>query len=120
MRRMSNHKFPVLPKQLYHIKMQRFLKLSEIIEIDGVFTCLGSDLESSGVKTVSNTPEEIRDHAIEVCDRLEGRWQPHSEDAALQKRFWDIYSQRFPAKEMGNIAPPISSEFLMKHLYLLD
>jgi len=76
--------------------------------------------EEAGVDIISNTPEEICDLAIEVDERLRGQWQPHSEDEALQKHFWDIFYQNGSLREADNIPPPIGSKFLRQHRYLLD
>ncbi len=49
---------------------------------------------AKGVRLVDNTPEEIRDLALEMTDRLEGVWRTTEEDEMRQERFWEI----FPAK----------------------
>jgi putative glycosyltransferase (TIGR04372 family) len=67
------------------------LSLSEIFT-QGVGFCMdSSDYESKGVDLIENTPEEIRDVAIEMAERLAGTWQAHPEDDALQQRFWEIF-----------------------------
>jgi hypothetical protein len=50
-----------------------------------------SDYESKGVYLLENTPEEIRDVAIEMAERLNGTWQEHPEDEALQQRFLELF-----------------------------
>jgi hypothetical protein len=50
-----------------------------------------SDYESKDVDLIENTPEEIRDVAIEMAERIAGTWQAHPEDEALQQRFWEIF-----------------------------
>jgi hypothetical protein len=58
----------------------------------GVGFCLrASDCESKGVELVENTHEEIRDVVVEMAERLNGTWQPHEDDKALQKRFRGIF-----------------------------
>ena len=39
-----------------------------------------------------NTPEEIRDVALEMDDRLAGRWTPSVEDEQLLRRWKDLYA----------------------------
>lgn len=69
----------------------RELVLSEIFNC-GVWCCVRtSDYTSKGVELIENIPEEIRDVVIEMVERLNGTWQPHNDDEALQRRFWDIY-----------------------------
>jgi putative glycosyltransferase (TIGR04372 family) len=70
---------------------RRSLTLREILSHDGGFCRNASDYEYKGVKLVENTPEEIRDVVIEMAERLNGTWQPHEDDEALQRRFWEIF-----------------------------
>jgi len=69
----------------------RELALSEIFN-HGVGFCMHtSDYVSKGIELIENTSEEIRDVVIEMAERLNGTWQPHKDDKALQKRFWEIF-----------------------------
>jgi putative glycosyltransferase (TIGR04372 family) len=70
---------------------RRELSLREIFNRGLGFCMLASEYESKCVELLENSPEEIRDVAIEMAERLEGTWQPHAEDEALQQRFWKIY-----------------------------
>ena len=69
----------------------RELSLSEICTHDIAFWLNASDFENTGLVPTENTPEEIRDVAIELDERLAGTWQAHPEDDALQQRFWEIF-----------------------------
>lgn len=70
---------------------KRELTLSEIFN-QGVGFCLNTfDYASKGIELIENTPEEIRDVVIEMADRVNGTWQPHEDDEALQRRFWEIF-----------------------------
>jgi len=69
----------------------RELTLKEIFNHGVGFSLNTSDYESKGVKLIENTPEEIRDVVIEMAERLNGTWQPHPDDEALQRRFWEIF-----------------------------
>ena len=70
---------------------KRELSLSEI-SARGVGTQVStSNFETNEVDLIENTPEEIRDVAIEMDERLAGTWQANSDDEALQQRFWEIY-----------------------------
>ena len=72
-------------------KSNRELSISEIFT-HGVGFCMAtSDYESKGINLIENTPEEIRDVAIEMAERLAGTWQAHPNDEALQRRFWEIF-----------------------------
>ena len=67
------------------------LTLSETFASGAGFSFLTSDYASQGIDIVENTPEEIRDVVVEMAERLNGSWQPHEDDDALQKRFWTIF-----------------------------
>jgi putative glycosyltransferase (TIGR04372 family) len=80
-----------ITKHHFSLSKNRELSLSEIFT-EGVGFCMQtSDYESKGVQLIDNTPEEIRDAAVEMVERLNGTWQPHEDDEALQKRFWEIF-----------------------------
>ncbi len=67
------------------------LTLREIISQGVSYAATTSEFESKGVRLIENTPEEIRDVAVEMAERLAGTWQPHPDDDLLQKRFWALF-----------------------------
>ena len=69
----------------------RYLALRDIVNQGAAFWPYTSDYDSNGIKLIENTPEEIRDIAIEMAERLNGTWQPHEDDEVLQRRFWVIF-----------------------------
>lgn len=80
-----------ITKHHFEARKERELTLREIFS-HGVGFCLyASDYDSKGVRLVENTPEEIRDLAIEMVERLNGTWQAHEDDEALQRKFWEIF-----------------------------
>ena len=70
----------------------RILNMHEIFNREVGFSIHASDYESKGVKLIENTPEEVCNAVIEMAERLNGTWQPHPDDEALQRRFWEIFS----------------------------
>jgi putative glycosyltransferase (TIGR04372 family) len=78
-------------KRHHSLREDRALSLREIFA-RGLADCWETDAyEAQGVRLIDNTPEEIRDLAIEMDDRLRGTWQPDADDDALQSRFWGIF-----------------------------
>ena len=69
----------------------RELSLSEILSCGLGFSLKTSDYEKKGVDLIENTPEEIRDVAIEMVERLNDTWQEHPEEESQQQRFWEIF-----------------------------
>ena len=84
-------------KKHWLISEQRWLSLREIFQLGVGFYIRTQDYESRGVRLVENTPEEIRDVATEIAERLAGTWKPHEDDEELQRRFWEI----FPKNAVG-------------------
>jgi putative glycosyltransferase (TIGR04372 family) len=72
-------------------KEGRILTMREIFNHGVGFYTHTADYTSKGVELIENTPEEIRDVAIEMAERLNGTWQPPEDDESLQRRFWEIF-----------------------------
>lgn len=87
----SRAEFLSIPKKHIFKKSRKELTLREIFSLGVGLTQFGHECESKGVGFIENTPEEIRDVAVEMAERLNGTWQPHEDDEALQKRFWEIF-----------------------------
>jgi putative glycosyltransferase (TIGR04372 family) len=77
------------------------LSLAEIFARGVGFFYSTPEHQASGIRLIDNTPEEIRDLVVEMAERLKGTWQPHAEDEALQKRFWEIFLKNAPREERG-------------------
>lgn len=87
----SRAEFLSIPKKHIFKKSRKELTLREIFSHGVGLSQSGYEHESKGVGFIENTPEEIRDVAVEMVERLNGTWQPHEDDEALQKRFWEIF-----------------------------
>lgn len=93
-------------KHHFAVRHNRELSLSEIFTRGVGFCMESSDYELKGVQLIENTSKEIRDVAIEMAERLNGTWQHHEDDEALQKRFWEI----FPTKALATNKRPLHGE----------
>jgi len=80
-----------ITKHYYAAAENRELALSEIFTHNVGLGLGTSYYESKGIQLIENTLEEIRDVVIEMAERLNGNWQPHEDDEALQRRFWEIF-----------------------------
>ena len=85
---------------------QETLTLRKIFTHKVGFCTKTSDYNTKGVDIIENTPEEIRDVAIEMAEHLEGTWQAQPDDEALQKRFWEI----FPTDAVDTNGVPLHGE----------
>ncbi len=81
----------LIPKHNFLEREERELTLSEVFGY-GVGAKLSPNFEAKGVRLIENTPEEIRDVAVEMVERISGTWSPEPDDDALQRRFREIYS----------------------------
>jgi putative glycosyltransferase (TIGR04372 family) len=84
-------KFILTVKMHILSSQHRELTMREIFDYDAGFCLHTSEYESKGIELIESSPEEIRDVVIEMAERLAGIWQPHPDDKALQKRFWEIF-----------------------------
>ena len=85
-------KFLSITKRHVWQSSQKTLTFSEIF-LQGVgFSMSTSDFESRCVDLIENTPEEIRNVAIEMAERLEGSWPVQPDDEVLQHRFWEMFA----------------------------
>ena len=80
-----------LPKHHVVRKEGRKLTLREIFSCGIGFSLHADDYESKGIQLTENTPDEIRDVAIEMAERRIGTWQVREDDEELQRRFWEIF-----------------------------
>jgi putative glycosyltransferase (TIGR04372 family) len=87
----SRAEYLTIPKKHVLQDSQKIMTLQEIFSHEVGICQNGHDYKSKGIGFVDNTPEEIRDVVVEMAERLNGTWQPHEDDEALQKRLWEIY-----------------------------
>ncbi len=87
----------------FSTEKQRDLSLKEIFTSNVGFALKALEYETNNIKLIENTPEEIRDVAVEMEKRLTGTWQSDPIDYELQKRFWDIY----PIEELDRMGRPL-------------
>jgi len=80
-----------ITKHYYSKKKEKNLTLSEISFSNISCMLRTEEYEKRGIKLIDNTPEEIRDLALEMIGRLEGNWKFDETDNKLQEKFWSIY-----------------------------
>ena len=106
----------VITKKFFSVSKNRLLTYREILSLDaGMLGAFGIS-EKSDIQLIENTAGEIRSAAIEMNDRIDGRWTDSEEDIELQNRFWEIFgTDRFRNPELR-----IGAEFLRINANLLD
>jgi len=103
----------------------RNLSLDEIFSRGAGFLYESEDYAAAGIRLVENSPEEIRDLAVEMAERLQDDWRPQEGDEALQERFWKIFMKYAPGIERGRpwhgeIRARFGAVFLRANLAWLD
>lgn len=81
----------LIAKQYMLLSEMRLLTLKEIFSSQVDYLFFSHEYEKHGIKLVENTPEEIRDLAIEMLDRLNGTWHAQPMDDDLQHRLLSVY-----------------------------
>ncbi len=77
-------------QKLYDKKQQRFLNLVEMMQMDMETMYNGHAYEELGIDIIKNTAEEILDVAVEMNERIDGKWIESEEDRMLQDKFFTI------------------------------
>jgi len=103
---------------------RRELSLRGIFEHGVGFALRADDYRARGVDVVENTPEEIRDLALEMLDRVRGDWRPHPDDEALQRRVMSVFPFDTPGPNgrplHGVVRARCGSAFLRENPAFLD
>jgi len=105
-----------LPKLYWSEMSHRFITFEEVLGSPaGDFR--HTDLfRQAGVSLIENSPEDVRDLALEMLDRIEGRVVYSEEDEVLQERFVSLMK---PGHYTYGSAARIGRDFLQKYRELM-
>ena len=90
--RSCSEKFLHLTKHHVLIKEKRKLSLSEIFSHGVAYAYETKIFKQKGIELIENTPEEIKDLAIEMDESLQSNRKLNLEDEELQKNFQSLYA----------------------------
>ena len=81
----------------HHIlkREKRELSLSEIFSYGVAYAYETKIFNKQGIELVENTPEEIKDLALEVAENFESKKKSTYEDEELQKTFKNLFSENY-------------------------
>jgi putative glycosyltransferase (TIGR04372 family) len=79
-----------IPKLYWSIDENRYLTFEEILRSPLSSLWREEDFTERGLELQNNSPEEIRDLAVEMMDRLEGKLSDTEQDELLQNRFRSV------------------------------
>ena len=99
------------------------LSLNEIFDLGLALTLKTEDFKKKNVELIENTPEEIRDAAIELDNRLNEIYVETLEQKNLQKKFWLLYEKNLEKSNVKHLHGKLfglhSSSFLKANDYFL-
>jgi putative glycosyltransferase (TIGR04372 family) len=81
----------LLSKHHVSLSERRELSLREILNHDAGYCLSSKEFEFRGMQVVENTPEEIRDVAVEMFERLTGEWVSDEADLSMERRFRELF-----------------------------
>ena len=119
--RTNNENFLLMTKHHIYKKEKRRLTLSEIFSFGLAFAYDSKIFQDKGGDLVDNTPQEIKDLAVEMTEYVESNKKLNNSDEELQKTFKELYSynlKRFNLNKRESYAlhGAIKSRFSTKFL----
>lgn len=109
----------------FSLKEKKRLSMTEIFEQEVDCSIGGHIYKSKEIILEEPTPEEVRDLAIEMVERLEGSWRENIEDIELQKKFSKKFKLLVDKKKNtsllhGKIVSRFGANFLRKNKNFLS
>jgi len=105
-----------IPKKIWIINEKRFMPLKEMIETGVSLFNETSLYHKNGLIVIDNSPEEIRSVAIEMEDRISGRWKSDEKNEKFQNYFRSIIPDN---GYHGIIKSRIGTDFLVQNEWFL-
>lgn len=105
-----------IPKLIWSIKEERFLTFKEIFDSPISIHRQDSLYAQAGVKAVENSPEDIKDLAVEMLEKIEKKFIYSAEDEYMQKRFKSLMN---PGHYSYGAISSVGRDFLRKYSFLL-
>ena len=106
-----------IPKLLWSRREQRYLTFPEAFQSDIANYRFTELYEAQGLRTDESSPQDIRDLALEMLDRCDGRAVYSAEDEELQSRFRSLMR---PGHYSYGGATRLGRDFLRKYKSLLE
>lgn len=106
-----------VPKLLRWRHSGRAVTVTEMYSSGAARWVQSSNYARPGIEPVENTPDEVTALALEMNDRIDGRWAATEEEEELQRLFWSL----LPADAVARSFPsPVCSHFLRVHREILN
>jgi putative glycosyltransferase (TIGR04372 family) len=105
-----------IPKLLQRRETGEVLSFREIFSSEAANFRYGNKYNETGLTPIENTPEQVRDLAIEMLDTLEGTLRRTAKDEERQKAYRDLMTPRHYTYHAGS---RIGRSFLAENEHLL-
>ena len=110
----------MITKNHISTKNNKKLNFTEIFSSNVAVSYYANEFKKNEVELKENSPEEIRDLAIEMDERLNGNWNETEEDILLQKKFWLIFKKNIKNLNLekplhGKIKSKFGAKFLREN-----
>ncbi|MCK5608084.1 TIGR04372 family glycosyltransferase [Candidatus Pacearchaeota archaeon] len=106
-----------IPKLIWSNKEGRYLSFEELLGYPTLNFHFDYSFTQAGLQPIENTPEDIRDLAMEMFDNVEGKLSYTIEDELLQKRFKSLMN---PSHFSYGAISRVGRSFLRKYAFLLN
>ena len=105
-----------IPRKFWSIEMDRLLTFRELYSAGAHLFNSEEQFVEANLKSIYNTPEEIKSVVMEMVARLTGSWTVSLEDEELQNKF----KSNWPIRKNGRPLPGrIGADFLRENVELL-
>ena len=105
-----------IPKRLRSVREDRDLSFVEVLHSKLRAFSRTDEYEAAGVAWVNSAPEEIREVAVEMMDRLDGCAAYQSDDERFQQEFKSLLA----ADPVWGTSARVGRDFLRRHSRLLE
>ena len=107
----------LITKHHIHKEKNKKLNVSEIFSQNFSLCFKSEKFELNKIELQENSPNEIRDLAIEMDERLNENWNETNEDKLLQKNFWSLFNENMKKLNLKKpIHGKIKARFGAKYL----
>lgn len=106
-----------IPKLYWSVREDRLLTFSEVMSSPMSNFRFNDQFKDCGIKLLDNSPEDVRDLAVEMMDRLEGSIDYTEEDQELQDRFVSLFK---PGHYTYGAGGRVGREFLRKYYNFIE
>ncbi|MEO8172133.1 MAG: TIGR04372 family glycosyltransferase [Sediminibacterium sp.] len=111
-----SNRFLITTKKHIELTTGHELSVSEIFEKGVAFCMTSAQYQQKEIRLAENSPEELRDVAVEMTELINNKWTLANHEKELQDRFWKLFLQHIGQKKdvlHGDIKAYFSTSYLL-------